>query len=184
MVQASGFSSVLGAARMSDITGTSKADVLKGTTGDDLINALGGNDTITGGAGNDTLVGGDGADALDGGRGDDMMTGGQLNTSSVPFSWGRDTFVWERADAVNADGSRAGFDRITDFSGDRLDFTGLFPAHGPVAAHDLLHVTDTAAGEVISAAIGTNGSFVDIVQLDGIHGAGIDDLVAAGQLVV
>jgi len=96
----------------------------------------------------------------------------------VPFSWGKDTFAWTRDDVVNANGTSAGFDRITDFqSGDRLDFSALFSGRNGTPVNDLVHVRDTAQGIVVSAAVGTEGAFVDTVVLRGIHGLDLDDLV-------
>ncbi len=174
-------------------------DSLAGGDGSDLLNGGGGNDTLYGGAGNDgfwgggahdAIYGGDGNDRVFGDGGNDIIYGGAGNdtmtggSTSGTGNQGNDTFVWEKADVVTAGGASAGLDHITDFgAGDRLDFTLLFTSPPSVAA-EVVHVADTAAGTVVSAAVGAAGAFVDVVVLDGVHGVAIDDLLHNNQLLV
>ena len=177
--------------------GDARDNVLAGGDGNDQLNGAAGNDTAHGGAGKDTLWGGGGNDSLwgndgddkligdggndrlAGGRGSDILTGGQQSGAGIK---GSNTFVWSQADVVNADGTSAGLDRITDFGvGDRLDFSGMFASH-PLQTADVLHLADTAAGSMISADIGS-GTF-DVVVLDGPYYASLDDLLSHHDVVV
>ena len=106
-------------------------------------------DTLAGGDGNDLLISSAGNDHCDGGAGSDTLV--SVSTSSAynqVFDGGADnTFAWLRSDVVNANGSAAGFDHITDFgAGDKLDFTQLFNNAQPAIDTSILHVTDTAGG--------------------------------------
>jgi Ca2+-binding RTX toxin-like protein len=178
--------------------GDARENVLAGGDGNDQLNGAAGNDTAHGGAGKDTLWGGGGNDSLwgndgddkligdggndrlVGGKGSDILTGGQQSGAGIK---GSNTFVWSQADVVNADGTSAGLDHITDFGvGDRLDFSGMFPSH-PLQTADVLHLVDTAAGSMISADVGS-GTFVDVVVLDGLHYASLDDLLSHHDVVV
>lgn len=93
------------------------------------------------------------------------------------------TFVWERDDVVNADGSKAGLDHITDFGvGDRLDFSGLVAPS--CAVQDAVRITDTADGLVVAVDMGGTSGFVDIVVLDNVHGLTVEDLTHSGAIAV
>ena len=160
--------------------------MLYGGTGNDTLWGGGGNDALYVGDGNDQLYGDGGDDTISGGRGDDTLTGGQQNANgtTIPYSLGNDTFVWQVSDVVNGDGSKAGFDHITDFAaGDRLDLSAFWVGQAMPSAQSVLRVTDQAGGEIVSAAIGVNGAFVDVVMLNGVHGLGVDALVAQKALV-
>lgn len=137
------------------IIGSSFADVFKGSSA---------SDTIDGGAGDDTLRGIGGADKLTGGA-------------------GADTFFWEKTDLISAaDGSYLGLDHITDFgAGDVLDLHKLVTL-GTKSLSSMVKVTDTAAGSVVSAKIGT--AFVDVAVLDGVHNTTATDLLHQGHLLV
>ncbi|GAB5390029.1 MAG: hypothetical protein Alpg2KO_29970 [Alphaproteobacteria bacterium] len=84
------------------LSGGKQNDRLYGGKGADTLSGDRGNDRLFGQSGEDRLTGGRGNDHLSGGRGDDRLTGGD----------GADRFILSRGD---------GFDRITDFEGDRGD---------------------------------------------------------------
>ena len=156
-------------------------DVMRGDFGNDGFFGGGGDDRILGGDGNDRFFGDGGNDIFNGGRGDDIMTGGGMSATSAR---GANTYLWDRADVVNADGTKAGFDHVTDFgAGDKLDFTGLVASH-PAAAHDMVRVTDTASGLVVAVDVGGTTGFVDVVILDNVHGLTVDDLDHNGAIVI
>jgi hypothetical protein len=101
------------------------------------------------------------------------------------YSLGNDAFVWSYSDIVKPDGTSAGFDRIRDFvSGDRLDFTDVLGGRTASDAHDMLHVTDTSAGTVVSVSFDAGVSFCDVVLLEGQHGLDLDQMMADGCLMV
>ena len=153
--------------------GGADSDVLIGGAGNDVFWAGGGDDRVLGDDGNDTIFGDGGNDWIRGGRGDDIMVGGASNGLSAK---GANTFAWERADVVNGDGSSAGRDRITDFgAGDKLDLRAVADHSLSTNAADLVRLTDTASGTLVSVDVG-GGRFVDVVTLDNVHGATIDAL--------
>lgn len=156
-------------------------DVMRGGVGNDGFFGGGGNDVLWGDAGDDRLYGDGGDDILRGGAGNDTMTGAGFNNGGAK---GANTYIWDRPDVVNADGSKAGLDHITDFGvGDRMDFTGLVSNH-PAAVHDAVRVTDTAAGLVVAVDAGGTTGFVDVVILDNVHGLTVDDLAHQGSITV
>lgn len=172
---------LLGGDGNDQLNGGAHNDTMFGGAGNDGFWGGGAQDLIFGGAGNDRIFGDGGADTIYGGAGSDTMTGG---TTSGTGDQGNDTFVWERADVVTSSGASAGLDRVTDFgAGDRMDFTRLF-ASQPAVVSNVVHVTATTAGTVVSAAVGVGGAFVDVVVLDGVHGVTVDDLVHNSQLLV
>ena len=148
-------------------------DVIRGGNGNDGIFGGGSNDTLYGDAGNDKIYGDGGNDVISGGAGNDLLAGGQYQNG---FSVGDDTFAWARADVVNTAGVKQGFDHIIDFgAGDKLDFSGLTLTAGPI--ENVVRVTDTAGGTVISANFGGSIGFVDVVVLDNVHGHTLAELV-------
>ena len=102
-------------------------DTVFGNGGNDRLEGGNGNDALFGGAGNDVIIGGNGNDELDGGTGNDELIGangndrldGGLGADTLTGGNGRDTFV------LNADGSAADADVITDFHRqDRIEIAG------------------------------------------------------------
>ena len=155
------------------LNGGQGADTLYGGDGNDGFFGGGGNDGIYGGNGNDKVHGDGGNDRISGGAGNDILTGGQFKGV---FSLGNDTFVWTQTDVVGVGGAWAGYDHVTDFrAGDRLDLSGLDLAAGPASSR--VHVTNTAAGTVISANFGGTAGFVDVVILDRVHGVTLTSLL-------
>ena len=143
-------------ASIEKVVGTAFADIL---SGDNNAN---------------TLVGGAGRDILRGLGGADTLTGGS----------GSDTFVWgSTKDVILSTGVYLGLDHITDFGGgDSLDLHGLIGTQTYKTINDLVHVTDMAAGAMVSVKIG--GAFLDVVQLDGHHEFSAASMVAAGHMLV
>ncbi|MFN4058145.1 MAG: LamG-like jellyroll fold domain-containing protein [Roseinatronobacter sp.] len=140
------------------LTGGSENDTLRGGGGDDFVFGGSGSDRLEGdagadyldgGSGDDTLIGGSGSDTLRGGTGADVLAGGS----------GVDTFIWATVGEMGLGNRR---DRITDFSGDIIDLTGIgglvFNAGGFVgggtrsvtfeASTSLLRVDSTGNGVV------------------------------------
>lgn len=162
------------------LNGGAHNDEMHGGAGNDGFFGGGGNDTIYGDAGNDRIYGDGGDDVISGGAGNDIMTGAGFNNGGAR---GANTYVWERADVVNGNGSPAGLDHITDFGvGDRLDFSGIV---APSAAiQDAVRVTDTAGGLVVAVDMGGTSGFVDVVVLDNVHGLTVEDLTHSGAIAV
>ena len=140
-----------------------------------------GNDTfsgfekIIGSAFNDSFKGSSSADTIDGGAGNDLLRG--LGGSDVlTGGQGNDTYFWEKTDTAS------GTDHITDFGGgDILDFRKLVSL-GTKSIADIVKVTDSALGAIVSAKV--NGNFVDVAVLDGIHNKTAGDLLHEGHLLV
>ncbi|MEW5963128.1 MAG: calcium-binding protein [Pseudomonadota bacterium] len=196
----SGNDTVIGGDGNDKLFGEDSNDVMYGGAGNDALNGGAGSDTMYGGLGNDGFFGGGGNDVIYGedgddqiygdggndviygGAGNDLLVGGQFKGG---FSLGNDTFAWARVDVVTASGSSAGFDRIVDFAvGDRIDFSGLFTGMPIADVHDVVRLTDTAAGTVVSTSFDGGASFLDVVQIDGLHDLDLDQMIAGGSLVV
>jgi Ca2+-binding RTX toxin-like protein len=157
------------------LNGGAGNDVMDGGEGNDGLFGGGGQDTLFGGDGNDSIFGDGGNDYIRGGAGNDSLAGGQVGGGGVS---GNDTFAWLRGDIVDANGAAAGFDTILDFgAGDRLDFSGIFNGAPPVPLADLIRVSDTATGTVVSIDVDANGHFFDVAILNGAHGLDAHDLV-------
>ena len=164
------------------LNGGAGMDELHGGLGNDGFFGGGSNDRIYGGDGNDQIYGDGGDDLIMGGAGNDLLVGGQFKNG---YSLGNDTFAWERADVVTESGASAGFDTIRDFGvGDRIDFSAMLEGAPGADVHDMVRLTDTAAGTVVSASFDAGASFLDVVLIEGQHGLDIDEMVGAGSLVV
>jgi Ca2+-binding RTX toxin-like protein len=164
------------------LNGGAGDDVMDGGEGNDGLFGGGGQDRMSGGLGNDRLYGDGGHDIIRGGAGDDLLAGGQI--AGAPSS-GNDTFVWLREDIVGANGSAAGFDTIVDFGvGDRLDFSGIFNGAPPAPIADLLRVTETGTGSIVSVDVDANGTFFDVALLSGVTQIDVDDLVQQNAVIV
>jgi Ca2+-binding RTX toxin-like protein len=171
-----------GGAGNDTLNGGAHNDTMLGGTGNDGFFGGGGLDLIFGEDGNDKLYGDGGNDTLSGGRGDDVLAGGQI---AGGYSLGNDTFAWARSDVINADGSRAGYDRIVDFgAGDRLDFSAVFAGQPVRPPSSEVRFTDTAAGTVVGVSVDGGQSFVDAVIIEGQNGLDVDQMIASGALVV
>ncbi|HUS97608.1 MAG TPA: type I secretion C-terminal target domain-containing protein, partial [Hyphomicrobiaceae bacterium] len=119
------------------------------------------------------LVGGDGNDHLRGMAGADTLTGGD----------GKDVFQWMAKDIV-FEGSHLGVDTITDFSvkdGDVLDLSKVIDG-SPEQVGDVVHLTETKEGTMVSVKIGD--SFADVVFLQDAHGLSVNELAHDGLLLV
>jgi len=139
-----------------NIVGSAYDDELTGDQNDNVINA---------GAGDDTLTGG---------RGVDILTGGA----------GSDTFSFARKDVASGD-THYGVDRITDFgAGDRLDFEELLKGMKYGDLSDVIQLTTTDEGTMISVDIKGYSGFADVVFLEGVFDLDLDFLDGGGQLLV
>ena len=138
-------------------------------------NGLG--NVLTGNSGNNVLDGGAGADTLSGGTGIDILSGGA----------GIDTFSWGSGDNVGAT------DTITDFlngaGGDRIDISALLQGfvNGTSVLSDFVQKTESGGNTTIrvdvdGAAGGSN--FTDLVVLQGVTGADLDQMKANSNLIV
>ncbi|MGE0054191.1 MAG: Ig-like domain-containing protein, partial [Hyphomicrobium sp.] len=157
------------------LNGGAGNDVMYGGDGNDGFFGGGGNDTIFGGAGDDRIYGDGGDDTIYGGAGSDIMTGAGFNNGGAR---GANTYVWQSADIGT------GLDHITDFgSGDKLDFSDLQLAHD-VSLSDVVRVTDTSAGLMVSVDMGGASGFVDVVVLDNVHGLTVYDLDHSGAIAI
>lgn len=122
-----GIEGLVGSLHNDVLKGDHKANQLFGLDGDDNIHGQDGRDTVSGGDGNDTLYGNLEADTLYGGAGDDLLNagyggigqqlldGGDGNDTYKIHSMGQDHFVFEEADAEDAEAA----------SHDVVDFTNL-----------------------------------------------------------
>ncbi len=142
--------------------------------GNDYVTSI---EKVIGSDFNDVLSGAHTADVLVGGAGDDIIRG-MGGADSMTGGTGADTFVWGAAKDVVDSCVWEGLDHITDFAVGRdvLDMRALADGRA-----DALHVTDSANGITVSALIG--GTYVDVVQLDGVHGLTANDMLAQGMLL-
>jgi len=133
-----------------------------------------GDDHITGSRGDNVLIGGAGADQIRGGRGADTLTGGT----------GDDIFSFHKSDVVS--GRRHhGVDNITDFgSGDRLDFSNLLHGVNYDALSDVVHLTETNSGTLLSVEMNGSAGLTDVVFLDGVFDLNLDFLDGDSHLIV
>ena len=123
-------------------------------------------DNYTGSSAANTLLAGAGNDTIRGLGGADTLTGGA----------GNDTFVYTKKDV-------GGIDHITDFAvGDRLDLQDFLKSARFSAIGDVVHVTDSGEGSLVSVRSGAG--FVDLVVLDGIHNQSAQDLLSHGHILI
>lgn len=128
----------------------------------------------------DTFKGSSGANIFDGGAGDDSFRG-MGGADRYTGGSGADTYKWYVKDVLSGT-KHLGVDAITDFSaGDKLDLKEFTKAFKNAKIDDVIHVTDTAQGSLVSAKVGS--AFVDVVVLDGVHGVSAGDLLASGMLL-
>jgi len=142
----------------------------------DIENVIGtaGGDVITGSRGDNILVGGAGNDVIEGGRGEDVLTGGT----------GADTFSFNKSDVVSGR-NHHGVDRITDFgAGDRLDFESLLKGVKSNNLSDIVHLTETSEGTLVSVEAKGAPGLTDVVLLEGVFDLDLDFLDGGGQLIV
>lgn len=132
------------------------------------------NDTLTGDEFANVISGGAGNDTLRGGRGADTLTGGE----------GSDTFVFDDKD-VTSGKNHFGVDRITDFgAGDRLDFEDLLKGVKYDDLSNVIRLTTTEEGTLLSIDIKGYSGFADVVMLEGVFDLDLDYLDGSGQLIV
>lgn len=138
---------------------------IEGSQFDDILTGNRGDNVIFGGAGNDTLSGGRGADTLTGGS-------------------GADTFSFDKKHVASGN-THHGVDRITDFgAGDRLDFSDLLKGARFRDLSDIIQVTTTDEGTMLSVDFKGYSGFADVVFLEGVFDLDLDFLDGSGQLIV
>jgi serralysin len=124
------------------------------------------NDSFVGDKNGNVFVGGAGDDSFRGKGGADTFTGGA----------GRDSYAWSKKDLGT------GVDHITDFAkGDRLNLHDLLKGQKFSSINDVVKISDSSAGSTVSVKSG--GVFVDLVTLDGVHGASAAELLKAGMIL-
>ena len=132
-------------------------------------------DSFDGDKRDNTFVGRDGDDTFRGRGGEDTFKGGR----------GEDTYIWQSKDVLDSDGEHLGVDTILDFnkSHDTLDLTGL----GEIDVENLeetLVATTTDEGTMISAYMGDDLGFQDVVLLQNRSGIDVATLVDDGTILV
>ena len=159
----------LDASKRTYTSGTSTGSVVSieqfvGTAFDDSFVGSKANNVFDGGAGNDSFRGMGGSDTFTGGA-------------------GRDAHLWFVRD-VQLGSNYLGADTITDFTRgeDTLnlrDFTRAFPT---LPADQVVRITDGAAGSLVSVRVGT--AFLDLVNLQNVHGVTVNGLLTSGDLII
>ena len=159
----------LDASKRSYISGSSTGSVISvesfvGTAFDDTFTGSKANNFFDGGAGNDTFRGMGGADTFTGGA-------------------GRDTYTWLVRD-VQLGSNYLGADTITDFrrGEDTLNLREFARAFPTLPIDQVVHITDGAAGSLISVRIGS--AFLDLVQLQNVHGVTANGLLTSGDIII
>ncbi len=133
-----------------------------------------GNDEIEGDSGDNILSGGDGNDRIEGGRGEDVLIGGA----------GADTFVFKNSDVVSGR-NHHGVDRIADFgAGDRLDFDSLLKGVKYNDLSEVVQLTETSEGTMVSVEMNGAAGWTDVVLLEGMFDLELDFLEGGGQIIV
>lgn len=129
-----------------------------------------GSDNFKGDKRDNVFEGGDGNDTFRGLGGEDIFSGGA----------GNDTYVWLAKDVVDQKtGEHLGVDTIKDFGkGDTLDLHKIIKDQNGANPEDLVKVTDTDKGASVSVSI--DGSFVDVVVVEGVSSA---DLLSDGLIL-
>ncbi len=139
-----------------------------------------GSDTIKGVEGvlgsrfDDTLVGDKNANVFSGGAGDDSFRG-RGGADTFTGGAGKDTYNWSKKDV-------GAVDHITDFArGDRLNLQDLLKGQKFSALSDVVKISDGKLGSTVSVKY--DGSFHDVVVLDGVHGQNASELLKAGIIL-
>ncbi|MEL6751491.1 MAG: type I secretion C-terminal target domain-containing protein, partial [Pseudomonadota bacterium] len=130
-------------------------------------------ETFTGGSGIDTLTGGAGADLISGGAGADILSGGA----------GADLFIWNAADIAGNE-----TDTIGDFQNgiDTLDLSALIPSYDPATdvIGDFISLSESGGNTTVQIDPSGNGTPTsDVVELTGVSGLDLSDLIASGTVV-
>jgi len=117
------------------IPGTNGGASLVGGGEEDLVLGGNANDSLYGDLGNDTLYGGNGKDNLNGGAGNNLLSGGN---GSDRFQFGSDA---------------TGFNRITDFANDHLQFLDGVTVTSTTSTNDGTQLHLSSGGVVLLAGI-------------------------------
>lgn len=155
-------------------------DVSKKTVAGFTNDTIDGVEKIIGSAFADSYKGSSRADNFDGGAGDDVIRG-LGGTDILTGGAGNDTFVWLQKDVVSGS-KHLGIDTITDFGpGDRVDLHDFLKSARYSSINDVVHVTDSADGAMLSVKMGN--TFVDVAKLAGFHEDNAADMLAAGMIL-
>lgn len=152
---------------------------LKTITGftSDTMNGI---EKIVGSNFDDNFIGGKDSNVFDGGAGNDTFRG-MGGADTFTGGAGNDTYNWYVKD-VKSGGSYLGADAITDFStGDKLNLHEFVKSFPGAPIDSIVKLTDSAAGTMVSVKIGT--TFLDLVQLQGVHETSASTLLANGQIL-
>ena len=134
-----------------------------------------------GSAFNDTFKGGKASNFFDGGAGDDTFRG-MGGADTYTGGTGDDTYNWFVKDILLG-GSYLGADTITDFGGgDKLNLHEFVKAFPGAPIDSVVHLTDSAQGTLVSVKIGL--TFLDLVNLQGVHETSASTMLAHGQILV
>ncbi len=136
---------------------------------------------VIGTAFDDNFVGGKSANFFDGGAGNDTFRG-MGGADTFTGGAGNDTYDWLVKDVFSG-GKFLGADMITDFgAGDTLDLHEFVKAFPSSPLDSVVHLTNSAQGTLVSVQIGT--SFLDLVNLMGVHETSASHMLANGQILV
>ncbi len=136
---------------------------------------------VIGTAFDDNFVGGKSANFFDGGAGNDTFRG-MGGADTFTGGAGNDTYDWLVKDVFSG-GKFLGADMITDFgAGDTLDLHEFVKAFPTSPLDSVVHLTNSAQGTLVSVQIGT--SFLDLVNLMGVHETSASHMLANGQILV
>ncbi len=147
--------------------------------GSDVVTSF---EAVTGSAFDDSLKGDKNANVLDGGDGSDVIRGlGGADT--LTGGNGADTFLWGSIKDVVSSGVHQGRDTITDFQigTDVLDVTKLLGSQEWADIGDVIHVTDTVSGSLVSVKM--SGAFEDVAFLSNVHEIDAHTLLAEGSIL-
>jgi large repetitive protein len=145
-------------------------------------------DHIQGTNGINDIRGGLGDDVIRGKGGSDVLYGDSCSSSMFPGKFsGNDTFVYFKKDLAGNS-----VDKIMDFGTakndpsmnghDKLDLTDFFKGHKGAEIDSMIHVTDTVTGSMVSMNV--HGTFVNVVELVGVHGETAHSLMDEGHLMM
>ena len=159
----------------SGANGNALGNTMTGNAGNNQLYGFGGNDSLAGGNGADFLLGMDGADTLVGGSGNDSHSGGA------------------GSDTIDFNAVAEALDTVTDFTagggGDKLDIKDLLVGFnsGTSAVSDFVQLNESGGSTIVS--VDANGpvggaSFTALVNLQGVTGLVLNDLVTNGNLVM
>lgn len=155
---------------------TSKTAVGSGT---DVVASF---EAVMGSAFADSLTGDKNANSLSGGAGDDVLRG-MGGADILRGGEGQDVFSWGAAKDVIDSGVHLGVDHVADFTAgeDKLSISGLLGTQAWSTIDDVVRVSETMEGSLISVRIG--GTFQDVAVLDEVWGMTASQMHSDGLLL-